>query len=228
MKATRPPCKENFLQMTRLVKAFGIGVIVAASILTGHSQMKPKTAQDTTLEPTSIRGHHMGETGHEFLMESHLLGSDSQNDFAACLNGGMMKAAKDPMYRQCPQMVAANNGGDALIFSGGPGDPIYKFMDGKLAVVSIDLGPFDEALDYLIEKYGKPSSRSTSIVQNAFGAKWELGYAKWNMSDGCSIVANEKIDTDKGLRRYTNVGIFSKEEIEKMNAEKSSRPNPLN
>jgi hypothetical protein len=216
--------------MATLLKTLGLGVILAASILPGHSQTKPKTAQKTVSEPTSIRGHRMGETGHEFLMESHLLGSDSQNDFEACLNGGMMKAAKDPMYRQCPQMVAANNGGDAAIFSGtrAAGGPIYKFRDGKLTVVVIELGPFDEALGYLVEKYGKPSSRSTSLIQNAFGAKFELGHADWQMADGCSIMAEEKIDTENGFRRYTDVGIFSKEEVERMKAEQSSRPNPLN
>ena len=153
--------------MATLFKAFGIGVVVIASILPGYTQAKPKTPVKTVSEPTSIRGHRIGETGHEFLMESHLLGSDSQNDFAACLNGGMMKAATDPMYRQCPQMITANNGGDAVITSGGPEGPIYKFRDGKLAVVAIELGPFDEALGYLVEKYGKPSLRSTSIAQNA-------------------------------------------------------------
>lgn len=210
-------------------KAFGIGVFLAASILPGHSQVKSKTPV-TTSEPTSIRGHRMGESGHEFLMELHILGSDSQNDFAACLNGGMMKAAKDPMYTQCPQMVAANNGGDAVIVSAtrAVDGPVYKFKDGKLAAAAIELGPFDEALGLLVDKYGKPSSQTSSIVQNAFGAKWELGYAEWNMPDGCTIMANEKIDLESGLRRYTNVGIFSKEEVERMNSEKSSRPNPLN
>lgn len=138
-----------------------------------------------------------------------------------------MKAATDPAYAQCPQMVAANNGGDAIISDGADG-PVYRFRYGKLASALITLGPFDEALGYLVEKYGKPTSQSTVIAQNAFGAKWELGQGDWQTSDGCVIVAKEEIDTENGFKRSTSVSIFSKEEFQRLKDVQSDRPNPLN
>lgn len=65
------------MRMATLLKRFSIAaVFVATSGLRGHSQTKPKVEPKTISEPTSIRGHRMGETGHEFLIKSHLIADE--------------------------------------------------------------------------------------------------------------------------------------------------------
>lgn len=226
MKALRPVSAMRFAS---LILSFCLGPSTFAQNKQLMPMPPPGHATAATPAPigppedqgprTEVKGHQMGETAAEFYIKSgygpfieqcrSVAENQKQVKKLHCegtlsgLAGGTIRTT-DPNWaseseRENKKRLRENYGVDpspenTAILSG-----------GRLARVDLMVGPFAYFLPSLVEKYGKPSSISSDTLQNAFGAKFEVGRAKWTMPDGTIISATEELLFTSGYQRYTNI-----------------------
>lgn len=77
------------------------------------------------------------------------------------------------------------------------------FRDGKLVMLgTISENPFPDVLADAIAKFGQPTDRGTEMLQNGYGARWEVGYAVWKTAE---YVFKIKEEVDKDQSRSVSI-----------------------
>ncbi len=168
-------------------------------------------------EPTMVGKHRLGETIQEWLTITGI-------DPAATCGGRNLTITTTQL---CEGINKAQLGKTSGIERD---DRQWTFADGKLGVISILKllsGNLSEEMEFLTNKYGKPTDQKSVPYQNAFGAKWECAEATWKMPDGATILAQESVKSTNGrLTRWLTVNFLSKEYIDKYIAQRAAKPNP--
>lgn len=74
----------------------------------------------------------------------------------------------------------------------------YEFRDKKVYAINVFFGrtTFEDQLENLSSKYGKPNDVKDVPLQNGYGAKFTAQYAAWKMPDGTEISLYASPDGD--------------------------------
>ena len=123
-----------------------------------------------------------------------------------------------PLTRACLVLRDAKQGKDAVVplpgDANGPTNVLLHFVKSKVIEIRVLWDAhttFDEQMTFLIQKYGPPTTRGTSTVQNAYGAQWEVGRATWALANGDSIRVDETVNVEENQRREVLVTFWSKD-----------------
>jgi cell division protein FtsB len=104
----------------------------------------------------------------------------------------------------------------------------WDYLDDKLVGFSVvaKSNVFDQFRDYLIERYGQPSSIITGTTQNRMGATFPRVILTWDTSDGPMVLENPSTNIDEIALGMTQTGLYEEldrrdKEIAKHNADKA-------
>jgi hypothetical protein len=96
--------------------------------------------------------------------------------------------------------------GFVSINGGYPVKLTVREMDKKVSYVDINLdgrdyvdGTFEEALQILVTKFGKPAFDKSPVVQNAFGAQYVNREAEWQDKGDVLVIQKYNKTLEKGL-----------------------------
>lgn len=161
-----------------------LGTIVATAVF----------AQEPT--PTSIHGHNIGESVEQFLTRAGY-------DLSIC-----QQKKQGGMNLVCRDLAKGNEPCVKENCYGGKDGFRYTLKDHKLfSVEYVSTDGFATIVTSLTEKYGKPLETHIEVVENGFGARYQVGRATWVMPDGVEIAANESVNfvASLGIFRITTV-----------------------
>jgi len=176
--------------------------ITVAALL---SVVLPALAAAQQPAPTLFHEHRIGETASESLTLSHA-------DLSKC-----QKPKRD--VKEACRTIEAMLSGKRIGVTEKAGDSTVIFLYDHAVLTEITVSTplirttYQEQIDFLTGKYGKPTTTATKTVGNALGGRWECGEAVWMMPDGALIVAKETVDMvhDVSATRELMVTFSSKE-----------------
>lgn len=122
----------------------------------------------------------------------------NQIEFKGAVLGQPIDKGMDFGSEDCKRVLAKGSGACLALTTYGQATPKHVSVHidgGRLHRVSVILEPqsFDDVLAALIQKYGPPTSESSSELSNAMGAKFRDVVAQWVAKDGSTVYAQKYV-----------------------------------
>jgi hypothetical protein len=199
--------------------------LLSMAVVTCHAQTAPTT-------PT-IKGHTLGESVQDFVDHSSATtrrvvqwcGTDATG-FAPLVCEGITDILTKPDTAQAQLDVHCDTTVVDMLEAFPQSSPIrptesyakswcadfdgdITFERDKLVRIQatiIPTGPWNQSYDTLVAKFGKPSTVQSTVVQNAFGAKFHVTKGFW-FTKSYSVRAEELLNDD--LSRYVIVEMMT-------------------
>lgn len=146
--------------------------------------------------PLEIKGVKLDSPISEF--KARFPGASCRADGSACsaFPTDSMAAACKGIDAQCRKAVM-----DQFMFGPASASMFFAMVrDGRIGALSVIVSSadVDAVVDAMTQKYGKPSSDKTGVLQNRMGASFDNREVLWNRPDGQISVTKRSADIDTG------------------------------